>query len=470
MSAGQGYASEDELRNLSVTLAQISQIRSSLSQLFRETEGTLLGMAQTSRKWVQKREETDKESGDIQLALDVVYAVDNNLRTIITNLQQGINQEEPDRYIDSLAYALTIQDKAEEVELEGNDRLVEMYNQLDDAVKFGVTEVTRIWPVELSQQDKNVRRLKAINSIFKKLKITDPYYEVSKIILMKMEKQLEAGIAGVIASVSSLEQTSKELESFLGDPNVTGKIFRNLLRKLAEGIFNIHFKPFLMKFSELPITEKKSFIEGVDKAYSVLRELEGKMDIEIMMNSMGTFYSGLLDYMNNFGPNLEKSYATKTDQAFEASTKVLLDILALLDGYAGSFSVFISKKNLAPDALEFAVKITSNFVRILKSKSDSLKVKSVLHSHLFAIKSIELINQELVILKKVSLKLKPALEKTMQNALKVYLHYCWAHSINLKLDKSNKPQELELRKPKGNNSTDIWRCFPCLRKEHGNSD
>ena len=133
-------------------------------------------------------------------------------------------------------------------------------------------------------------------------------------------------------------------------------------------------------------------------------------------------------------------------------------------------AVFISKKNLAPDALEFAVKITSNFVRILKSKSDSLKVKSVLHSHLFAIKSIELINQELVILKKVSLKLKPALEKTMQNALKVYLHYCWAHSINLKLDKSNKPQELELRKPKGNNSTDIWRCFPCLRKEHGNSD
>lgn len=438
------FASEDELRKLSATLAQITQIRSSLSQIFRETEGTLLGMAQTSRKWVQKREEMDKESNDIQLALDVVYAVDNNLRSVITTLQHGVDAAEPDRYIDSLSYALTIQDKAEEVELEGNDRLVEMYNQLDDAVKFAVSEITRIWPVELSQPEKNLRRLKAMNTIFKKLKLTDPYYEVSKILLMRMEKQIQDNVGGLIVVMGTLEQTSKELDAYIGDANVSGKILRNLYRKLAEGMFNLHFKPFLMKFSELPISEKKSFIETVDKAYSILRDLESKLDIEILMSSMGTFYSGLLDYMNNFGPNLEKSFAGKTDQAFEASTKVLLDILALLDGYAGSFSVFIAKKNLAPDALEFAVKITSNYVRILKLKSDALKQKSVLHSHLFALKSLETINQELIILKKVSLKLKSALEKTMQNALKVYLNYCWAHSVNFKINKSGLKQDIEI--------------------------
>jgi len=438
---------KQDLTFLSTTLSNLTMLKSSISNNFRKCDDALSDMVIICKKWNEKRESADRQKNDIELALDVVYAVDNQLRGIVLKLQEGIHEDEQaDDYIKTLEYALKVQDKGREVEVEGNERIEEIYHQVEEATDFAFSELKRCWPIELSKEPRNCARLKAMHLLFKKNGSNDHLYEVVKIFGNKFEKQTKDSISSLLGIISSIEPFAKEMDEIIGDKEVVGKICRNIYRQLSKQIFETHMKNFLAKFADIDLQEKKEFVGVTDKVYTMLREIENKQDVEIMMSMVCTFYFSLIDYINNFCGSLERNVLTKTDQAFENATRTLCDVLVLLDTFAGSFSVFLIKKNIGySDAIDFSVKVASQFVRVLKAKSDSLKTRSTLHSHLFALKCLDMIEQELKNLKKVSLKLKPGIEKSSTNALKGYLVYCWGHVLGHKHSLEGAKTEQEIR-------------------------
>ena len=436
---------ERELEILNETLSKLTAIRGSINRKLKQNEDRFDEILRIGRKWAEKKELVDKQKLDIELALDVVSDVDNNIRDLVVNLNKGLAEDHVEPYLKSIIYAHQILAKSREADLGPNSRLSELYSQLDQAVLFSNAELKRYFPIELSRDNKNIERLKILDKLLKKAGVADHYYDVVKVYGLRLEKMIKASIEGLLEVLRQAEPLSQELDQFIGDAAVVSKVRRNIYRQFSKAAYDGHFKPFLAKFQDTPLEEKKRFMQVTDKAYSMVKDLETRVDMETLMSMLTTFYFGLLDLMNSFCPNLERSVVAKPDQAFENATRTLCDILSIVDSQTGCFSVFLIKKNLGySDAIDFSVKTASHFVKILKAKCDALKTKSQLHSNIFALKILDMIETEMKTLKKVSLKLKPGIDKSVANASKSYLYYCWAHVLGHKhvTDGVSDPQAL----------------------------
>lgn len=416
------------------SLEQLSVIRQSIARHLSINDDLLLDMIATAKSWRQAKESHDGQCQEIEMALDVVYDVDNQLRDVVDVIGKGITGEnDAPEYVKAVEYGTAIQEKVKEVEVKGNERLEELYGQLKEALVFGVAELKRFWPVHYAREDKNKELLRRINKIFRREQNTDHFYDVVKIYSSKYEKQVQSSIDNLPVVISASAGLTKELDEIISDSNITKTIKRNIYKRVSKTVYDIHMKSFLTKFGDLSIEEKKKFLMATDKCYSMAKDADGKDETEVFMSMLTTFYFAIIDFMQNQVTSLEVGLTSKGEQAFENATRVLCHSLNLIDTFTGTFSMMIIKKKIgSSDAIDFSVKIASQFIKVLKAKSDSLKSKSQLHSHLFALNLLIKIETELATLKKVSLKLKPGIEKSSSNATKAYLYYCWAHVLAFK--------------------------------------
>lgn len=418
------------------SLDALSVIRQSIHKLSASNDDMLMDMIATAKRWKQSKESHDGQCQEIEMALDVVYDVDNQLRDVVDVIGKGLTDEASALdYVKAVEYGIAIQEKTKEVEVKGNERLEELYQQLRESLVFGISELKRFWPIHYAKEDKNKELLRRINKIFRHEQSTDHYYDVVKIYSTRYEKLVQASIDNLTSIATQSAGLTKELDEIVSDSSVVKTIKRNIYKRVSKSVYDTQMKAFLMKFGELTIEEKKKFLSATDKCYSQAKEAEGKDEIEVFMNMLTTFYFAIIDFMENQVTNLERGFAAKSEQVFDNATKVLCHCLNLIDSYAGTFSMMIIKKKIgSSDAIDFSVKIASQFIKVLKAKSDSLKSKSALHSHLFAINLLWKIESELHTLKKVSLKLKPGIEKSNSNATKAYVYYCWSHVLAHKPD------------------------------------
>ena len=301
--------------------------------------------------------------------------------------------------------------------------------------------------MELAREKRNMDRLRIMNRMFKRMKVTDHLYDIVKVYEQRIEKVVKEDIGGLVTVLQMAESIHSEVHELIGEEEVVGKVVRNVFRQFSKFVYDTHFKTFLSKFSEVSLDEKKKFLGVTDKCYGVLKDLGSKMDVEVLMSMLTTFYFGFLDFVVNFCPNLERTILQKPDTAFENSAVTLCQILSLIDSQTGTISVFLSKKNIGfSDAIDFSVKTASHFIRILKLKCDALKSKSQLHSNIFSLKILDIIETEMKSWKKVSLKLKPGIEKSSANATKSYLYYCWSHLLAHKHSTEGMKSEEDIRR------------------------
>lgn len=419
---------EREFTLLNDLLSKITAIKQTITGLSDSNQKHFDTISSISDKWVEKRETFERQKLDIELALDVVHDVDHKTRDIITHLSSGLEEQDAEYYIQNINYGRQLLAKSREASRGLNPRMEEVYAALEEAIGFAVGELKRFYPRELGRAEQNQARLKLMDAVFKGVGYTDHYYEIVKLFGSSWESQSKS-MEGVLTVCSSLERFSKELEALIIDAAVVAKVRRNVYRQFSKYVFDNHLKLFLTKFNEVDIKEKVLFLSQVDKCYAIFKEREAKQDEDILLNMISNFYFGVLDYVLSFMQALEKS-VDKPEQALESLCKTMIDLLSLLDTNAGSFSVFIRKKNMeATDSIDLAYKISECFVKVLKKKSDLTKEKSILQSHLLTLRMLEEVVQAMQSWKKVSLKLRPAFEKSMVRATESYLTYCWGHVL-----------------------------------------
>lgn len=427
---------------LSSALSSLNRLKVSMGQKLESTEDLLASLLAVSARWQDKREGVERQKMDIELALDIVTDGDSKIRGLVVTLNKGVGGgADIQEYVQCLSLSSKLLAKSREASLDpSSSPLSAAYAQLEEAIGFGVSELKRYFPVELSMQEKRVEVLREIDRGLRRAGQTEQYYGMVKVYSLKMDQQTEApNLEGFLEILRGSEKLSKEITEIVEDSGVASKILRNIYRQVSKKIYDSQLKPFLQNLPDASLSVKKVFLGATDGAFSLGKELQRSLpEIEIFMNMLTTFYFGLLEYIHSFCPSLERNLSAKNERQFEKSARQLCDIIRLIDSYTGTLSAFVLKKNIGySDAIDLSVKVTSQFVRLLKQKGDSLKSRSQLHAHVYPLIILYMLRADLRESKKVSLKLGPGLEKAWGNAMKAYLCFCWGHVLGYKFDISS---------------------------------